>query len=86
MLSDEPVCEAKMVRGSRPFNFTMEEEQEQVKREQTEALGRRAPVLREKKKRRRNGNLFNKLPEKLNRPIVGPPKSPRLSFPNYFCL
>ena len=52
MLSDEPVCEAKMVRGSRPFNFTMEEEQEQVKREQTEALGRRAPVLREKKKRK----------------------------------
>ena len=39
MLSDEPVFEAKMLRGSKPFHFTMEQEQVQIKREKSQAAG-----------------------------------------------
>jgi len=53
MLSDEPVFEAKMLRGSNPFHFTIEEEQAQLRREGTQ------PVTKEKKKQK-SGTIFSK--------------------------
>ena len=57
MLSDEPVFEAKMLRGNTPFHFSIEQEQVQLRREQTEKTGKN-PVSKEKKKR--NGRIFSK--------------------------
>jgi len=58
MLSDEPVYEAKMLRGNTPFHFSIEQEQVQLRREQTEKTGK-TPVSKEKKKRK-SGTIFSK--------------------------
>ena len=58
MLSDEPVYEAKMLRGNTPFHFSIEQEQVQLRREQTEKTGK-TPVPKEKKKRK-SGTIFSK--------------------------
>lgn len=56
MLSDEPVFEAKMLRGSKPFHFTMEQEQVQIKREKSQAAGGKPAAT----KKKQGGTIFSK--------------------------
>jgi len=57
MLSDEPVFEAKMLKGSTPFHFSIEEEQVQLKRERTQ----HQPAPKEEpKKKAKSSTIFSK--------------------------
>ena len=56
MLSDEPVFEAKMLRGSKPFHFNMEQEQVQIKREKSQAAGGKPATT----KKKQGGTIFSK--------------------------
>jgi len=55
MLSDEPVYEAKMLKGKTPFHFNIEEEQVQLRRERTQ----HQPAPKEEK-RKPKSTIFSK--------------------------
>ena len=57
MLSDEPVFEAKMLKGSTPFHFSIEEEQVQLKRERTQ---HQPAPKQEPKKKAKSSTIFSK--------------------------